>query len=305
MYLSDFDVLTGNEVVSPKIIWNSKDRYDIIAFLLLSADEKIKAEDLGKLDAFMGITGTEAGDKLTELCSARDAIIKEGNAFLEGISADDNRYDCIVDEIDRVIEGKDNCGIGSGYELLGKTVKHTELDGAAYWLFDYLKLIGTGDGGKGNKKRLLKHLARKWDIDMSTLTSLETFLCSLEEINRKRKEIQGSGMPHNEAVTVLASLDAEEKAIWKKLNALNIAKDRATSAYITSANAVADAIASLGGEPTYVRIRGEDEPPDEDDCYEEETLADKIGDGIVEGIHKVGDLICAPFEWMTEKLMGL
>ena len=39
------------------------------------------------------------------------------------------------------------------------------------------------------------------------------------------------------------------------------------------------------------------------DDDEEETLADKIGDRIVEGIYKVGDIICAPFEWMTEKII--
>jgi hypothetical protein len=36
---------------------------------------------------------------------------------------------------------------------------------------------------------------------------------------------------------------------------------------------------------------------------EEESLSDRIGDSIVEGIQKVGDLICAPFEWMTDKMI--
>jgi hypothetical protein len=36
---------------------------------------------------------------------------------------------------------------------------------------------------------------------------------------------------------------------------------------------------------------------------EEESLTDKIGDTIVEGIHKVGAIICAPFEWMTDKII--
>jgi len=84
---------------------------------------------------------------------------------------------------------------------------------------------------------------------------------------------------------------------------LNIAKDRATSAYVTHTNAIADAIASLGGEPTWVRIRDEDEPYEEEEEEEEESLSDRIGDGIVEGIHKVADIICAPFDWMTGNLI--
>ena len=39
------------------------------------------------------------------------------------------------------------------------------------------------------------------------------------------------------------------------------------------------------------------------DREEEESLSDKIGDCIVEGIHTVTDIICAPFEWMTDKLI--
>jgi hypothetical protein len=39
--------------------------------------------------------------------------------------------------------------------------------------------------------------------------------------------------------------------------------------------------------------------------YKEETLSDKIGDGIVDGIQTVTDIICAPFEWLTDKLNGL
>jgi hypothetical protein len=112
-------------------------------------------------------------------------------------------------------------------------------------------------------------------------------------------------MLYNEALSALAKLDAEEKTVWKGLNALNIAKERAASAYATHVNAIADAIESLGGEGTRVRIRDEDGPPENDDDDEEESLTDKIGDGIVEGIQKVGDLICAPFNWMTDKLMGL
>jgi len=34
-----------------------------------------------------------------------------------------------------------------------------------------------------------------------------------------------------------------------------------------------------------------------------ESLSDKIGGAIEEGVHKVTDIICAPFEWMTDKII--
>ena len=53
-----------------------------------------------------------------------------------------------------------------------------------------------------------------------------------------------------------------------------------------------------------MRLRDFDFPEDEPEGYGEESLTDKIGDCIVEGIHKVADIICAPFEWLTDKLIG-
>jgi hypothetical protein len=47
----------------------------------------------------------------------------------------------------------------------------------------------------------------------------------------------------------------------------------------------------------------ESNPPDTILEEEEESLSDRIGDSIVEGIHKVGDIICTPFEWMTDKII--
>jgi hypothetical protein len=39
--------------------------------------------------------------------------------------------------------------------------------------------------------------------------------------------------------------------------------------------------------------------------YKKPDIADEIGDSIVAGIQKVTDIICAPFEWLTDKMMGL
>jgi hypothetical protein len=59
MYLRDFDLFTGEKIDPPEIIWEKDDRYALIAFLLLSVNREIGANDIKKLDAFMGITQAE------------------------------------------------------------------------------------------------------------------------------------------------------------------------------------------------------------------------------------------------------
>jgi hypothetical protein len=308
MYLRDFDLFAGERLDSPEIIWENNDRYALIAFLFLSVDGRMNDEDLKKFDAFMNAGRVKAKnndgceDENIALSSVRDLIIREGGIFLDSLEQDESYCDYVLDEIDRIIDGNEKCNIGNGYMPWGRTTKHKELPGAAYILFDYVKLLDSGNDYSKNQKRIIKHLAQKWDVDKSVLTVLKDSVKTLDEISKKRHEIENSDIPHREALSTLAELDTREKLVWKELNALNIAKDRATSAYVTHTNAVADAIARLGGEPTWVRIRDEDKPYEEEE-EEEESLCDRIGDGIVEGIHKVGDLLCAPFDWMTGKLI--
>ena len=273
MIIQDLDLFSGEKIDPPKIIWEEVDRHAIIAFLLLSVDREIGNGGVRKLNAFMGIAKMQAeceeaavDDGLMELRNVRNMIIREGNAFLENIEGDEDRYDSAMGEIDRVVDGSDRCNIGNGYAMLGKAAKHKNLVGAAYWLFDYLKLVVFDDDYGGNKKRLLKHLARKWDIDRSVLPILETSAKSLGEISRKRVEIRDSDMPHREAVAVLAELDAREKTAWKELNRLHIAKDRSVSAYVTCQNRIIDGMEALSGvRPFECGIRDEDDPVEEDD----------------------------------------
>ena len=313
MYLNVFDIMTGEPIDSPKIVWEENDRYSLIAFLLLSVNKKIGTDEFSKLDAFMAFIETkkekeyDAGDydnsRYENIRTTRDSIIREGNLYLDNLDSDDDRYDCIIDELDRVIDGKDNCNIGGGYALLGKKTKYKELKGAPYWIFDYLQLVILDDDYNTNKKRLLKHLAGKWNINKSALSIIESSLKLLNTIKQKRAELNASDMPHHEAAAALEEIDKEEKAAWKELHKLDIAKDRNVSAYITRQNAIADCFEALGGSYQRLRVREEDEPIDDDEDYEEESLTDKIGDRIVDGIYKIGDLICAPFEWMTDKII--
>ena len=305
MYISNSNLLTGETYDPPKIMWEENDRYAVIAFLLLFVDRKMNDEDLKKLDTFMGITEPESknnddgeDDNLSELRTVRDAIIREGGSFLENLDSDEDRYDSIVDEFDRIIDGNDNCEIGGGHAHSG-TSSLNNLDGAPYRLFDYLKLVILENGYNGNRKRLMKHLARKWDIDRSVLPILEKSSKALDEINRTRVEIQDSDMSHREAVSALAGLDAREKTVWKELHTLYIDKDRSISVYVTGQNSIARRLASLNGGvvPYECRIRDEDDPVLEED-EDEEDFWDKASEVVVAGIEKVSDLICAPFERM-------
>jgi hypothetical protein len=60
----------------------------------------------------------------------------------------------------------------------------------------------------------------------------------------------------------------------------------------------------LYSEEVFMRLRDFDSPEDEPEEYGEESLTEKIGDCIVDGIHKVADIICTPFEWLTDKIIG-
>jgi len=311
MHLRDFDLLTGKEINPPEIIWEKDDRYAIIAFLLLSVDGSMSDENKKKFDAFMDADRVDVKNSIdgednnhAALTAAKDAIIRESNAFFDSLDRDESYCDYVLDEIDCIIDGKEKCGIGGGYMTWGRSGIHKDLPGGAYMLFDYIKLQDFDNGYSKNQKRIIKRLAQKWDVDKSVLTAIEDHAKTLYKIFKKRHETENSDMPHREAVSALSALEAEEKAVWKKLNDLNIAKNRAASAYVTNMNTIADVIDSLGGESTRLRLRYEDEPESNEE-EKEESLSDKIGDCIVDGIYKVGDLLCAPFEWMTDKLMGM
>jgi hypothetical protein len=119
--------------------------------------------------------------------------------------------------------------------------------------------------------KILQCLVTINKVDLSYVYALLSLnVVSLNEIRRKRAEIQNSDMPYREAVSALADLDAQEKLFLFELNKLHT---------------------SISDE--------------ENDTSVEPIIWDKIGDGFENGVEKVADLICAPFNWMTEKLMDL
>ena len=76
------------------------------------------------------------------------------------------------------------CNIGSSYQTFGGRGKD-KLDGGAYRVMWLVNLVINDTGYNGNKRRLLKHLARKWDIESSALPVLESAARLLPEIAKK------------------------------------------------------------------------------------------------------------------------
>ena len=300
MYLKEKDDVTGEALTPPIVIWESNDRYAIIAFLLLSVDKKMEADGLKKLNAFMGIdaagtggskslgafmgihtletesTGDEADGNLQKLRKTQEQIICKGEAFLESLGQDENRCDCIISEIDCIIDSDTKC-----FNVYVDLLMHENkiLARNAYWpLLSYLNLVVHDDGYTGNQKRVIRHLARKWRISRQELSILENSAKSLGSISRKRDGIQSSDMRYKEAVSALAALDAEEEAVWNTLNKLGIEKTDTAENHII----------------------------DENTQHAQDTgsgLWDRIVDHTCEGIDLMGDVLCAPFEWLTDRVI--
>jgi hypothetical protein len=321
MYLEDFNMNTGERHEKPKIHWEEEEKYAIIAFLLLSLDKKTDQAGKVRFDDFFGLNEPpeEAeeetpffGYKATREAGA--AVIRECEKFLDGLVPGE-RYDAIVDEIDRFIQGEDGrfsqCNIGASYNTWGiwGIMGNRTLNGGAYRLWDLVKLVIDDSDYAGNKKRLLKHLVRKWNIEPSVLPILESAARIIPEIAKNRKDLSESDMPYREVISRLAELDAEENAVWKQLKSNGIAPDRETSAYVAQQLELVNSVRAIKGEapirPDINELEAmADEDQDEEDD-EEEDMGDKITDSICKGIGIVGDIICAPFNFLTEKISGL
>ena len=313
MHRSDISLMTGEKYEKPVIHWEEEDKYAIIAFLLLSIDKKVDHNGMVRFDDLFGLNDTppemEEGEEYSDAKSkreARDTIVKECETFLDKLDSDE-RYDAVVEEIDRFIQGDHShskCNIGGCYQTFG-VIPARKLDGGAHRIWWLIQLVISDADYAGNKRRVLKNLARKWDVDSAVLPILERSAKLLPEIIKKRQELSESGLPHNEVVKKLARLDTEEKELWKQLKKYGIAETLKASEFAASHFRRINALRALNGqEPVKPDINELEAAPDDDE-YKEPGIGDKICGAIEEGIMKVTDIICAPFEWMTDKLMGL
>jgi hypothetical protein len=238
MYINDEEVGIGDSPKKPEIKWNAMDRYAIIAFLLKSIDKNAGKDGLVRFDDLFGLKekemdktdpGYEANvDEKNELIKARDTIISECEKFIATLYFD-NRYDCIVEEIDRFIEGgteyDSTCVIGSSYgscdsaEFL-KTAAD-RLIGDTDCLFPLVKFVIDDADYDGNKRRLLKHIARKWNLANTVLPEIEDIARKLSLIEKEQREAKSSDKPYPEVIEILAALEEQEKAVWEEFQKLS------------------------------------------------------------------------------------
>ena len=303
MIFEDYDNVSDDTINEPnETIWGIDDRYALIAFLLLSVDNKPDTAGMEQFDAFIGIKkdatidNEKENDKQKELKSLRYIVVRECSAFLESLNRDESYCDSVIAEIESIIQGNDGCGIGNGYSVGLFSAEPCELPGGAHFIFDFLKMVIYDGDCSDNQKKILKYLAKKWKIDKPTLLILENSVKSLDEINSRRIEIKNSEISHREAVAALANLDMEEQIVWKNLGEVSIINERAIDAenYNIGKSFVAG----------FFNPTSKKENEDGEESSKNDGLIDRAGDAVVDGICKIGEIICAPFDWLTEKITG-
>jgi hypothetical protein len=170
--------------------------------------------------------------------------------------ADDERYECIVEEMDRFSVDSDS-GILSA-------------DSRKFlWVF-VLYSVSAGIFA-GEKLKYLNHLCRITGIDKSVLAEMEEIANSFIALGKKRLEAKSSDEAYAKVVVVFETLDAEEQALHEKVNTLLNAEEN------TEAN---DDDGDSCDEKIYEPYADEDSP-----------LLEKIGgatmnilDGIADGL---------------------
>lgn len=137
---------------------------------------------------------------------------------------------------------------------------------------------------EGNRKKLVRFLIRYTKRDKSALAEMEETARTMAALDEKRAAIQreGASDTYEHTSARLAELRVEEKTAKKRLKEL-IGRD-------------------------LFEKREKTEEDEEEACEEYSTgegIVDTIGDGIVRGIETVTNILCAPFEFLTEKISGL
>jgi hypothetical protein len=135
---------------------------------------------------------------------------------------------------------------------------------------------------EGNQKKLVRFLVRHTRRDKASLAEMEEVARTMAALDEKRLVIRQEGATdtYEHTSARLAELKAEEKAVRKQLKKL-ITRD-------------------------LYEKRDETEEEEEYDEYSSgNEIVDAVGDGICKGIQVVTDVVCAPFEWLTDKMMGL
>jgi hypothetical protein len=98
---------------------------------------------------------------------------------------------------------------------------------------------------------------------------------ALDEINRKRTELQSSDLPYKIVTSTLAKLNEKEKVLLAKLDKLNNPKANPVLTGVITGTAIIGGLAALG--IILSKVLAEEEDSDED-SIENISVGDKVGD---------------------------
>jgi hypothetical protein len=317
MYREDFNMMTGEELGTVKIHWNKAEKQAIIGYLLMSIDKKQDPNRIVRLDDLFGLSEEACEDEsdaaIEEKREAMEAIKNECDKFLAGLDVSE-RYDIVADVIDKFIDNDDsaNCVIGGSYRTFDVGCSG-KLSGATYVIWDLVKLvIDDADYNTGNKKRLLKHLMRKWDVDVSVLPKLETAARAFISIEKEREKLKASDAPYREVTEALATLDEREAELWKPLKELGISEYREVSEEAADFARMQNAhLAAQGLKPDFkvdlnkVEAAMEEGDCEEDDDEEESDARDfwgELGDKVNMGLLNFFDDFATGIDRLVAKL---
>ena len=229
-----------------------------IGYLLMSLEKPADSSRKARLDDLFGLSPEALKDCDEEIVKKRrekkDEVISQCDTFLFSITDDSEQYDIIMEEIDMIV-AEENCAEIESLWILVKFV----IDDADY---------------SGNKKRLLRHLARKWGIEAETLKTLEDSAKTMSAIEQERETLTASDKPYREVCTELAALDARKA-------------ETLAAVYV------------LWGEATITADKSDNGD------YEAESVLDKVGDGVVDVIQGVADGVCNVIDGFTSAVTRL
>ncbi|GHV72385.1 hypothetical protein AGMMS49928_29170 [Spirochaetia bacterium] len=118
---------------------------------------------------------------------------------------DDERYECIVEEMDRLAADSN-----SGFTTFN----------SRKFLWGFVIYSVSAGILTGEKQKYLNHFCRITGIDKSVLSEMEETAKSIVALGKKRHEAKASDETYSKVVGVLETLDADEKALHEKVSTL-------------------------------------------------------------------------------------
>ena len=182
---------------SEELLINYVDAMRII-YCLISIDRVVSEKETEKYQ--------EIGKQIDPLFGTyKDRIVGECQKEFEKAD-DDEYYDVVHDYVGQIIR---NSNVKNDKAISGK---------ALYW--NLLATAYTEDGYSENEKRLIKYIARLFDIDKTITIEMESAIKTLLSIDEEKQFLQESGRTYKEVQVHMKDLEEREEAISQGVFAL-------------------------------------------------------------------------------------